>query len=256
MKVSELPGKTLIALSGAENAGYIINVWFDSKLSRAITVEIVNDDDETEMRKFAPLKNMECGGDAAVIRSSACIKEQNQSSAAVPCPVGITCFNQNGKALGKIRDIELSDCVVTEIICDEATFKPAQLLSLGDNCIFNDTGKKISLPKPRPKNAQAGKDKLPKEPPVNAPEAPQNNAAQTYDRRAYAVQTPTVPQSVTVTRTPPPARDYSFLLGKHVHSPVMSRGKVIIPEDAVVDAQIIELARLENKLIQLALRAY
>ena len=45
-------------------------------------------------------------------------------------------------------------------------------------------------------------------------------------------------------------------MGKPVHSDIISHGRVLIPAGSVVDENVIEYARRENKLVQLALQAY
>ena len=238
IKVSDLLGKPLISLADAKNAGYVCSVWFDAKLQRAKTAEIVSDDDDLPERSYTELRLMQCEGDAAVIKSFVAIRPMNAAGAVVPCPINRESFNQSGNALGKVRDVLLDGCVVTQIVCDKGTFTPKELLSLGsDLCIFNDTGAPIKLAKPR----------VP---------APQSAAKRTAELHA-SVQTPTAPQSVTVTRTPvDPVKDYSFLMGKPVRTPVTSGGKILIAAGTVVNEKVIELARKENKLVQLALRAY
>ena len=244
VKVSDLLGKPLISLADAKSVGYLSNLWFDDKLLRVKTAEITNDYDEYPERTYAPFRFMRCDGDAAVIKSLSCVTEKKAASSPVPCPINRECFNQNGNSLGKVRDVVLEGNAVAQIFCEKATFTPKELLTLGNNlCIFNDTGAPIKLPKPR-----TPRPRVPKPVPQHA-EIPVS---------IYSpVQTPPTPQNVTVTRTPgDPIKDYSFLMGKPVHTPVLCGGKILIPAGTVVSEKIIELARKENKLVQLALRAY
>lgn len=239
IKISDLLGKPLISLFDAKAVGFISNVWFDSKLVAAKTAEITSDDDEFPERSYTQIRYMECDGDAAVIKSLAGVTSLNSSVATVSSPINRRAFNQNGKDLGTVRDVILENNRTQKIICEKAEFTPKELLSLGDNlCIFNDTGKPIKLARP----------KVPR---------PTPKAAETEVNIFSAVQTPRMPQSVTVTKTPGvPVKDYSFLMGKPVRTPVLSGGKILIPAGKIVDEQTIELARRENKLVQLALRAY
>ena len=239
IKISDFLGKPLISISDAKSVGYVSNVWFDGKLQYAKTAEITNDDDDYPERAYVELRYMQCDGDAAVIKTTAHISASNLVSATTPCPINRRSFNQSGKALGHVRDVTIEGRNVQQIICDKATFSPKELLSLSENlCIFNDTGSPIKLAKAR----------VPR---------PSRTAEKTPVQIHTSVQTPKTPQSITVTRTPGvPVKDYSFLMGKPVHSPVLSGGQVIIPAGTVVNEKIIELARRENKLVQLALRAY
>lgn len=241
MKVSDLLGKSVISLSDAQVLGYVINVWFDGKFAKAKTLEVAND--EEDARHYTELRTTKADGDAAMVKSAFALRTQNLTCAVLPCPIGRLCYNQSGKSLGKVRDVELTGNVTERIVCEKGTFTPAQLLSTGnDMCIFNDSDEKIKISKP--KKPRPAKPATPPSPP--APPAPQSN-----------VQTPPAPQSVTVTRTPgEPMKDYSFLLGKPVHSPVYAGARILIPAGTVVNEHAIELCRRENKLVQLALRAY
>lgn len=239
-KISDLLGKPLISLADAMNVGYISNVFFDKKLTRAKAAEITSDEDERPEYTYLRFSSLRCDGDAAVIKALSPSALAGGQAESFPCPINCKGFNQSGKDLGYIRDVILERTRVTGIVCDKATFTPRELLSVSSNmCIFNDTGAPIKIAKPRPSK--------PKTPP--APKRtvlPEN-----------AVFIPPAPQSVTVTRTPgEPVKDYSFLLGKPVRTPVTSGGKIIIPAGAIVSEKIIELARKEGKLVQLAIRAY
>ncbi len=258
LKVSELLGKTLLSLSDAQNVGYVGAVWFDAKLTRAKTAEIFSDDDQRPESAYVEMRQMQCDGDAAVIRSQAAVLPQNLASAVSPCPINCQSYNQSGKALGKVRDVLLEDNAVAGIVCESKTFTPAELLSLSrDMCIFNDTGAPVKLPKARFHRAAQKKAAKPMPAAIPPIAAPAERKARPIEDETNRVATPTQPQSVTVTRAPgDPVKDYRFLLGKPVHTPVMRGERVLIPAGTQVTEEVIELARRENKLVQLALRAF
>ncbi len=236
-KISDLLGKPLLSLADAKVVGYVSNVRFDQKLTRARIAEITCDDDDFPERSYVRFSDLRCDGDAAVIKSLSVFVTDN--GATVACPINLPCYNQSGKDLGHIRDVVLEKSTVVQIVCDKANFVPKELLSLSERlCICNDTGAPIKLARP----------KVPKPTP--------KASAVPVDLHA-SVQTPTPPQSVTVTRTPgDPVKDYSFLLGKPVRTPVLASGRVLIAAGTVVSEKTIELARRAGKLVQLALRAY
>lgn len=246
IKVSDLLGKPLISLADAKSVGYVSNVWFDSKLRTVKTAEITDDDDDVCERKYVPFRFMQCDGDAAVIKSLTAVLNENAATAVLPSPINRFCYNQSGKEMGHVRDVVLDGTQVTQILTEKATFTPKELLSSGNNlCIFNDTGLPVKLPKPQ--------SVAPRMPVPTAKHA--RMPVQLHN--AAPVQTPVTPQNVTVTRTPgEPIKNYGFLLGKPVHSPVVKGGKVLVAAGAVVTDAVIELCRKENKLVQLALRAY
>lgn len=244
IQVSDLPGKSLISLADAATLGYIANVWFDSKLQRARVVEVICDDDDRPERSFADFAKLTCDGDAVVIPSAECLKDEKSSLASTPCPINRPCYNQSGKSLGTLRGILLENCNTVKIICENGNFTPKELLALGaDLCIFNDTGKPIKIARPKKPTAQTG---------AQAPAKPPEETPQTS-----GVQTPPSPHAVTVSPNPgEPVKNYSFLLGKPVHTAVTHNGMTLIPSGTVVDESVIELARKYGKLVQLALRAF
>ena len=213
------------------------------------------------------------GDDAAVVRSAYLAKESNMQTATAACPINSQCYNQDGKSLGYVCDVILSGDKVTEIICEKASFAPSKLLALGNAlCVFNDSDKPIKPPAPARRKKTKAAHPAPN--PAPNPEPPQNFAAPAPNPEPQQspepqpapnsaplaqsnVETPATPQSVTVTRTPgEPVKDYGFLMGKPVHSDIISHGRVLIPAGSVVDENVIEYARRENKLVQLALQAY
>lgn len=242
IKVSEFLGKRLISLADAKTVGCVCNVWFDSRLRYAKTIEVLSDEDEFPERTFIELRNVTCGNDAAVIKHSVYANTYNLASATITGIINKNCYNQSGTYLGKVTDVILNNRNVEKIVCENGEFTPKQLLSISrDIIIFNDSGKPIKLYKPK----------------VPAPLDSKVINAEVSLHRQERVQTPTAPVNVTVTRTPgDPVKDYSFLMGKSVRSPIISGGKVLIPQGTTVTQATIDLARKENKLVQLALRAY
>lgn len=280
MKVSEILGKALISIADAKTVGVVSNVWFDDKLLRAKTVEILSDEDNFPERSFVRFNALDIGGDAAVVRSLSQVENKNLSTAPNCCPINNACYDRLGTELGKVRDIVLEGDAVTQIYCEKATLTPSRLISLSDElCVFNDSDKPYKLPKPRrksfptPKVAHAAmpvalhdQSVVTQTPQTDTERTPLPPSAQevrslrgfTAGTQADStVATPTSPQNVTVTRTPgDPVKDYGFLLGKPVRSNITSGGTTLIPAGTVVDENTIELARREGKLVQLALRAY
>ena len=241
IQVSDLPGKSLISLADAEGLGYVANVWFDSKLQRARVVEVICDDDERPERSYADFCKITCEGDAAVIPSADYLTSIKSAVATVPCPINRPCYNQSGKSLGRLCGILLEKCNVTQIVCENATFTPKELLSLGaDLCIFNDTGKPLRRAKPRGSGVK-----------------PTRRTAFPAAAEQPGVQTPPPPQTVTVSSAPEaPVKNYSFLIGKTVRTAVTNNDATLIPAGTTVDEAVIERARRYGKLVQLALRAF
>lgn len=282
-KLSDFIGKPVLSLQDGKIVGYIGNVWFDAKLTRSKTAEIFCDDDTDLQNMFVSIARLSCEGDAVVLSSLAHLLPQNQASATGRNPISRDAYNQSGKHLGKVRDILLDGNTVTNIVCGTGTFTPSNLLRTSDDCcVFNDTGAPLRIAKPRkrpsrqrpavsastvtPAPAATPTPMVAPMPNVApAPEPPHPvPVAQPLPQpptqpvpQEGSVGTPDKNATVTVTRTPGEAvKDYRFLLGKYVHSPVTQDGRILIPVGTVVSEQCIEIAREKGKLVQLALRAY
>lgn len=297
IKVSELLSKQLICLSTASVAGTISNITFDPRLTRGKLLHLLNEDDTAPEIRFVELKRVSAlNEDACVVKTDDCIiNEWAAKVTGAANPMNCLGFNQDGKALGKVRDIVLDGVTVSKILLDDASFSPKDLLSYSDSLlIFNDTGKPYKLPHPKVKVP------LPKQGnstvrlhSFNAPDVPKaaitdtsalNQAATPFEKPAFAQSTaqvefsdapvlqkpitekmekidvPTkIPQSNTqVSRSPAMGETaYKFLIGKPVHSDIVSAdGRVLIASGTLVTEEVIRIARDTGKLVQLALRAF
>lgn len=265
IKVSELLSKQLICLDTATIAGTISNILFDEHLTKGKLLEILSEDDDTPEIKYVEIRRVSSlSEDAGVVKTADCIRPEWNSPAGSPNPINCLGFNQDGKALGRVRDILLDGTAVVKIILEQAEFTPKELLSYSDSLlIFNDTGKPYKIPKPRakvPEPKQTDRTVL-----VHSFGAESNTAAVISNESdlsptAMPVDIPTkIPQSSTqVSRSPAEGETgYKFLLGKTVHSDITaSDGRVLIPNCTVVTDEVIRVAREGGRLVQLALRAY
>lgn len=275
IKVSELLSKQLICLETATVAGTIGNIIFDERLSKGKLLELFCEDDETPETKFVELKNVSAfGEDACVVKNSDNILYEWIVEGGVPSPMNCLCYNQDGKDLGKVRDIELEGQTVTRILLEKGEFTAKELLSYSNKLlIFNDTGKPIKLkPKNKTFNIPAAEntsvqlhsviETLPvthgNDLKISASE--ESNLKLLPELVTEKIDVPTkITQSSTIVSRSPARSEvgYKFLLGKPVHSSILgSDGKILIPESTIVSEDIIKLARNHGKLVQLALRAY
>ena len=166
LKISELIGKELICLNGAELAGVVGNVLFDKKLRAAKYLQILSDDEkepEIQFVEFRRVKNPEA--DACVIANrSTLLCEWAIPAGLAVSPMNCACFDTNGQRLGYVRDIVLAEKNLVETILVSADiphssllipnleFSPARLLSYSDRMlIINDAEKPVKLKKTRPR---------------------------------------------------------------------------------------------------------
>lgn len=264
-KLSDLIGMPVITLSTAEKIGTVTDLWFDRKYTALKTAEIFEENEDTDQTFFIPADKLRLGENAVILNSDLCIRTINPITAARN-PVNSECYNHLGKSLGYVCDVILDGLKVNKIITDTVEFTPDKLLRSSDNvCVFNDTDKTVKLPKTVKRRslqsaAPVSQPQAAYAPPAVAPTQPTPETLQQTAAPAQEppqIETPALPLSVTVTHTPGEAnKDYDFLLGKAVHSHIVSNGRILIPAGTVVDENVIEFARREKKLVRLALQAY
>lgn len=266
IKVSELLSKRLISLANAEVIGTISNIVFDSKLERGRLLKIYNDDDTDITTRFVELKkvkNLEF--DAAVINDKSFVSALwNTDGSGIINPINSECFNQDGKALGVVKDITLDGTLVTSILVGEKEFLPKQLLSYSEKLlIFNDTGKPVKLPKAKTEvpTALGGEQ-------IATVHGEQTVASNILVPTKVSKENTVVVRSAPVDAAPdreseqprplPPVQQpaYSFLLGKTVSRDIKSQsGETLILAGTTVNENILELAKKNGRLVQLALHA-
>ncbi|MCL2375695.1 MAG: hypothetical protein FWC82_04150, partial [Firmicutes bacterium] len=117
MFVSELVGKQLLSLSEAETIGTIENVLFDEKLKTAKTLKIYSENEDNPEICFVNFKAVKSFSfDACVISKKDALSFEWNTLLGTPSPSPMLwlCFNQDGKELGRVRDIELENSKVKQ----------------------------------------------------------------------------------------------------------------------------------------------
>ena len=251
-KVSELLGKPLITLSEAKILGTVSNIFFDTKLCTGLYVSVT---DEEFNNYYVPLKQIiNLTFDAAVVAAADFASEIN----ACPSPINSYAFNQDGKELGMVKDIVMDGLKVVSLIAGDNEYAAALLLNRSDDLvIINDSGAPMAIKKPARKKKNPPPPKLSPQPlpptilPLPFEETPAPVAA------VSVVTVPNKPQTTTV--NPSGGREvynYDFLLGKRLQKSIFGdKGALVGRENALISAEIIENARREGKLVQLALHS-
>lgn len=218
-KVSDLLGKPLLGLSEARLLGTIGNIYFDDKMTRGTYIMLYTQEDEVCFMPLNKLVNID--NDAAVVKSA---DELTLQADGVANPINSFAFNQDGKLLGKIKDIVMDKCkVISFLMQDDSTLPSDNLVSAGSLLIFNDSGKPVKL-KQLPKKEKSKK-------------APEKKEVEFPVKTAFAPS-------------------YDFLLGKKLQRTILSSdGKIIAREGENVTDNIISNAKKEGKLVILALNS-
>lgn len=297
VKVSELLSKRLICLSTAEILGTVSNIVFDSKMNKGLLLKIYNEDSDEASVCYADFKKVRgLEEDACTVKDKSGVSfEWNCSFSGVYNPMNCECYNQDGKALGRVREIDLQNTKVVSITVDKTRFTPAQLLSFSEQLlIFNDTGRPLKITKPAalkvPSAAEGKTQKVTLHNPAaqvkSAPKAqaralPQPDSAGFYLSENIneqlervivdgiaAEQTNSEKNNISLPLKMPPLghvtpqapeggqTPYAFLLGKTVRHEIRSEtGGVLIPDKTEITAETISIAKNAGKLVQLALHA-
>lgn len=255
-KLSEIISKQAISLRGALALGTVSDVRFAPTLKKADALLLIDGEENDDGYLTLPVRAVHTmKEDCAVVRSLS----EPLTLSALPSnnPINLPCLNQDGKVLGKLSDITLSEKFdVVSFIVGEKEYAADTLLSHSDSLvIFNDSGSFIKLPKPRPKPKPSDK-KISVKAAVLPPTVEQAPDGAVKDEAAekQPVTTPTAAPSPAPSLGAP---DFSFLLGKCVTRTLCAAdGKVIAEAGEIVSQQTIADAARENKLVQLTLRAY
>lgn len=259
-KISELIGKQAITLLDAKHGGVILGVFFDKALSKCKGFMLLSNDDENiyyvDFKDFSSILS-----DAAVIRSDLNLKESPDGPFA-ESPINIPAFNQDGKALGIIRDINMNEADILSFVTDGGTEIPAgTLLSRSETIVvFNDTGNPIKIKKPvkKEKAESAAKDTPAVEESKNksennlkteAPKAPFGRIRANETILGAQKDSPSRQNDSLITK-------YSFLLGKRLQRSIYANGgRLIAKENELVSDKIIALAKENGKLVAIALHS-
>ena len=255
IKVSELLGKNVIALHGAQLVGTASNLIFDKKLQKVKYINVLRDLEPQSLESaFVAIKSIkDLNADAlAINNTNAVLDKIMASNNSANSPINSLAFNQDGRALGRVSDIELDGIEVINIVIDGLKLHPKKILSNSDSIlIFNDTNKNIKLIAPKKTAAVKSVSVLADEP------IQKNCADKTID-----IEYPTrVPSDKTFVSRSPASKDslarvYGFLLGKtlarHLYDDKMG---LIAKQHSTITLDTIESAKSHSKMVQLALYA-
>lgn len=294
LKVSELLSKQLIVLNSAEIIGTIGNIIFDKKLTSGKLLKIFTEDENDVPVQYVELKkvrNLEF--DAGVIMDKAYLKNDfNTVVDGVINPINSQCFNQDGKELGIVKDIVLNGTKVEKILVDDKEFEPKSLLSYSEHLlILNDSEDTVKLSRVKPKiprtnskvktttavihntptSATMTISAQPIAPPTATatPTASTNPTVSQIDvkvKEEIKKQEVTIPTKVSQENTnvsrspstayPPTSTTYKFLEGKRLSRAIVDDvGTIIIKENTIISKAVIDSARSNGRLVQLALYA-
>jgi len=227
--------KPVISLLEAKKEGVVGGVLFDAKMTRLIAL-IVNTNSATDAaRKRLDIKNIfKQDMDAIVVKSAASLRCATETA---DNPIGLAAYDHEGTHLGVIDDVGIDKGRVLWISSGNEKLPVGKILSRSKGLII------FCGPSKPPKLSPAKKTSTVKI-------AAQFNNPATKSARVHL--------HAHVSRTPPPPdskpRNYDFLLGKTAeHDLFLSCGSLLVMGGDIITAKIIDTARTDHKLVQLAL---
>lgn len=132
-KISNYISKKVITLGEGENAGYILNVVFDSDLNKLIGLVIV--DDESDKVFLLKKENIKAAGEDCIIITST---DNLDFYLEDECynPIGKQVYDINGLSLGMVIDVLLQGNVVKRIVTTKCEFFKRNIRKLGKKYII------------------------------------------------------------------------------------------------------------------------
>lgn len=281
-KISDFLSKPLISLNNASFEGTIIGFLCGKKLKTIEYLCILIENNTSDEIKYVSIKRIKNANENAVtVLSNLCIKNADDIDIMrfVENPLNSNVYTSDGKLEGRLTDVYFNDTekTVTEILIDEKPIQINRLASISrDIIILYGEGQPI-VRKSAPRKI--------KKPVADTPVEMLDNLDDTktvFDEIGFSVDKPTdnttadyakqsdtleitelsLPSALEGAKAEPvvdkmPAKlisDYRFLLGRVVTNNIYNMQKVlIIRANTIVTAEIVEIARKNNKLIELTL---
>lgn len=226
MKASELIGSNVLVLADAAICGTVANLLFADKLKKVTFLEVFIDDEDDCEIKYIAAKDV-----FATEENMISVKYPGALSAARPlamrCPINLPAYDETGKALGYVTDIELDGWLVTSLVTAQKAYAPTEVLSRSEALIImKKEGSTTKLGAP--------KRKMPKIKPAK------------LEERKVVVTALAFPA--------PKPNDYSFLYGRRAAQNISTfDGRLIIPSGTLVTPDLVSIAKRSGVIAQLAM---
>lgn len=281
-KISDFLSKPLISLNNATFEGTIIGFLCGKKLKTIEYLCILIENNTLDEIKYVSIKRIKNANENAVtVLNNLCIKNADDIDIMrfVENPLNSNVYTSDGKLEGRLTDVLFNDTdkIVTEIFIDDKPIPINRLASISRDII-------ILYGEGQPVVRKSAPRKI-KKPAIDTPVEILDGIDDTktdFDEIGFAVDTPTdntdaqntiQPATLKITEIPLPSAldgakaepvvdkmpaklisDYRFLLGRVVTNNIYNMQKVlIIRANTIVTAEIVEIARKNNKLIELTL---
>ncbi len=139
IKISELIAKDVIAIDNGENVGYILNVCFETSLTKLKGFVVA--DEESERENYLSKKDIKILGEDCVFIDDIFRLELNYSGEANN-PIGKKVYSYKGEFLGVVKDVVCEGVNPSQIITSVCMLPINKIYSTGVDCLFFSEKKK------------------------------------------------------------------------------------------------------------------
>ncbi|MBQ9369706.1 MAG: hypothetical protein IJU10_01375 [Clostridia bacterium] len=232
INVTDILSKEVLSLSDAAPIGIIANVYMSPDLSRIRGWTVVEEESDDE--KLLPLPRIIGRTDVVTVMNISALK----TPCGVKCPLGMRVYDSEGRALGILREVIADETGKTATLSiGEKDYAPSDVLRASRSGVILRSPAHGDL---HVKRAPAKKSRRPR------PAAQPASVVQDV-----APETETLPQATPAISY----GEYAFLLGRTVSKDIVADGRMIAKEGTQVDAEIIEKARKQGKLVELTVNS-
>ena len=151
---NDLNSLSVLSLYEGELLGVVNRLYFDKKLKKLVSIELINDDG---VALVLPVKNIyNVGKNAITVKNNQSVSFEIEQSNYVTCPIDSKAYSINGEYLGCVKEISFNEKFATEKISldNNLTLSIADLASCGKNTIiFYNNKQKVNISKFTPNKA-------------------------------------------------------------------------------------------------------
>ncbi len=144
---NEFLSLSVLSLYEGELIGKVDKLYFDKKLKRLISLELIG---ENDTRYILPSKNIyRVGKNAITVKNNQAVSLKVEETDLLSAPINSKVYSINGEYLGIVKEISMNEKFLCEKLSLENTTLPISLLATcGKNTvIFYDNTEKINLNK-------------------------------------------------------------------------------------------------------------
>jgi len=243
---SDIISKPVLNLYSGKIEGNICDLSFNNTFTKIQKIKMFDEDEEEYLIDATKIYSI--GKGAIVIKNNTAldliINDLNSTHNNL---INKEVFSTKGENLGYVKEIEFNEKLFVEnIICQNNSFKPNQILNVAEKLIVDLDTKKLKMKDIKPK-INSSKSHLDKKVYI-LPRIEQDNNEKTSSESAspYKIDKTFSPQKVV--------GNTKILIGRKALKTIYGlNNEVIVKKDSIISSKNIEYAKLHSKLNELTL---